>query len=95
MFPIVLTFAITFGVVVLKLIESFTEIQKARVGASGGSLREIESLRSEVANLKSQIDSLRETSTQYDLSFDSALQQAERRIEKVEREQMQIQRVGM
>jgi hypothetical protein len=43
------------------------------------------SLRAEVEALRQEVRALRDTSTQYDLSFDSALQRMEKRIEGVER----------
>ena len=94
MFAIVLTLSITLGVLALKTIESFTEIQKARAGSSSGNPKEIEALRAEVANLTKQLNSLRDTATQYDMSFDSALQNFERRVEMIERDKSQIQRLG-
>jgi hypothetical protein len=42
-------------------------------------------LRAEVEALRQEIRSLRDTSMQYDLSFDTALQRMEKRIEGVER----------
>jgi hypothetical protein len=42
-------------------------------------------LRAEVEALRQEVRSLRDTSTQYDLSFDTALQRLEKRIEGVER----------
>lgn len=42
-------------------------------------------LRSEVEALRQEVRSLRDTSMQYDLSFDTALQRLEKRVEGVER----------
>jgi hypothetical protein len=42
-------------------------------------------LRASVEALQQEVRALRETSTQYDLSFDSALQRMESRMENVER----------
>ena len=94
MFAIVLTLSITLGVLALKSIESFTEIQKARASSRGGNPKELEALRAEVSNLTKQLSSLRDTTTQYDMSFDSALQNFERRVETIERDKTQIQRLG-
>jgi len=44
-----------------------------------------EDIRTEFATLRSEIRDLRDTSMQYDLSFDTALQQMERRVSKMER----------
>ncbi len=42
-------------------------------------------LRAEVEALRQEIRALRDTSMQYDLSFDTALQRLEKRVEGVER----------
>lgn len=42
-------------------------------------------LRAELAALRAEIHALRDTTTQYDLSFDTALQHMERRLSAVER----------
>ena len=42
-------------------------------------------LRAEVETLRQEVRSLRDTSMQYDLSFDTALQRMEKRVEGVER----------
>ena len=52
-----------------------------------GSAHDIEALRAEVAALRAQIMELRDTTTQYDLSFDTALQRMERRVEQMEQQQ--------
>jgi hypothetical protein len=44
-----------------------------------------EDIRTEFAALRSEIRELRDTSMQYDLSFDTALQQMERRMTHLER----------
>ena len=44
-----------------------------------------EDIRTEFATLRAEIRDLRDTTMQYDLSFDTALQQMERRVEKLER----------
>ena len=44
-----------------------------------------EDIRTEFATIRSEIRDLRDTSTQYDLSFDTALQQMEHRVNKIER----------
>jgi len=44
-----------------------------------------EDIRTEFATLRAEIRDLRDTSMQYDLSFDTAMQQMERRVNKLER----------
>ena len=44
-----------------------------------------EDIRTEFATVRAEIQDLRDTSMQYDLSFDTALQQMERRVNKIER----------
>ena len=41
-------------------------------------------LRSELEALRQEVRSLRDTSMQYDLSFDTALQRMEQRVERIE-----------
>lgn len=50
-----------------------------------GRLIMAEDIRTEFATLRSEIRDLRDTTMQYDLSFDTALQQMERRLSKIER----------
>ncbi len=94
-FPIFLAFVITFGILSHKAIEAFVEVRKGKASLGVGNTQEFEALRAEVAALKQQLSSLHETTTQYDISFDAALQRMERRVERVESERKQIQRVGM
>lgn len=56
-------------------------------------------LRSELEALRQEVRSLRDTSTQYDLSFDTALQRMEQRVVGVERsvqtiQAQDVQRIG-
>src|SRR5437899_1818953 len=44
-----------------------------------------EDIRTEFATVRAEIRDLRDTAMQYDLSFDTALQQMERRINRIER----------
>jgi len=44
-----------------------------------------EDIRAEFAAVRAEIRDLRDTSMQYDLSFDTAMQQMERRMNKLER----------
>jgi len=48
-------------------------------------------VKSEIEALRQEIRSLRDTTTQYDISFDSALQRMESRVEGVERQVRSIQ----
>ena len=43
-------------------------------------------IRAEFASVRAEIKSLRETAMQYDLSFDTSLQQLERRLAQTERQ---------
>lgn len=43
-----------------------------------------DSLRATVDQLRAEVRSLRDTTTQYDMSFDSALQRIERRVDSLE-----------
>jgi hypothetical protein len=43
-----------------------------------------ESLRASVDQLRAEVRSLRDTTTQYDMSFDTALQRIERRVDSLE-----------
>ncbi|MCW3100699.1 MAG: hypothetical protein JWL77_6317 [Chthonomonadaceae bacterium] len=52
-----------------------------------GSVQDVEALRAEISALRTQIMELRDTTTQYDLSFDTALQRMERRVEQMEQQQ--------
>ena len=60
---------------------------KAQQQGSGG--QEVALLRQELAALREEVHSLRDTSTQYDLSFDTALQRMEQRVAHVEQQQRQ------
>ena len=44
-----------------------------------------EAIKAEFASVRAEIHSLRDTSMQYDLSFDTSLQQMERRLAQAER----------
>ena len=48
-------------------------------------------LRAEVEALRQEVRSLRDTSTQYDLSFDTALQRMEQRVTGIERKTLSAQ----
>ena len=48
-------------------------------------------VRAELEALRHEVRSLRDTSMQYDLSFDTALQRMEQRVERMERGALPIQ----
>ncbi len=56
-----------------------------RASAPVGSSREIVSLREELEATRQELRDLRDTSTQYDISFDTALGRVESRVSHVER----------
>ena len=45
-----------------------------------------EQIRAEFASVRAEIQALRDTSMQYDLSFDTAMQQMEQRLSRMERQ---------
>jgi hypothetical protein len=55
-------------------------IQRGDLNGTTGS-QDIRALRDEVAELRKQLNELRETSTAYDLSFDTALRRIEHQVE--------------
>jgi hypothetical protein len=67
--------------------------------SSEGAQKEMAVLREEMAALKQQVASLRDTTTDYDLSFDTALQNMEQRVGRLEQKQQQQehqqQRIGV
>jgi signal transduction histidine kinase len=85
------------------IIEMLKNINKTRVemaqlraqqqlGNTNGS--EIRELREEVRHLREELKGLQDTTTQYDISFDSALQRMERRVETIEQKERQ-QQIGI
>lgn len=87
------------GTAVVKIFETMArsrvEIAQLRAGqqTSVQNSSELIALREEVRTLRDELSSLRDTATQYDMSFDSALQRIDRRVEQVE--QTQRQQIGM
>ena len=67
---------------------------KAQQQVGGNAAPEVAALRQEVSALRQELHSLRDTSTQYDMSFDTALQRVEQRIGRIEQNQPQQQKVG-
>jgi hypothetical protein len=65
------------------------EMAQLRAGqqSTAGLGNELAAMRDELTTLRQQVSELRDTSTQYDLSFDHALQRIERRVEQVEQQQ--------
>ena len=49
---------------------------------------EMAALRQEVTTMKEELRSLRDTTTQYDMSFDTALQRVEQRMSHLEQQQI-------
>jgi len=85
--PVIVMFAFLFGGgPMVKMFTSWNETRleimrlKMQATSSDGN----SSLRAEVEQLRAQVNSLRDTTTQYDLSFDTALQQMEQRMRNVE-----------
>ncbi len=91
--PIVIIFLIFGGgSVVSKMWSSYnnTRIEIARIKAdsqanTAGGGREAERLRAEIAALRDEVRSLRDTSMQYDISFDTALNRMDARMLHLER----------
>jgi hypothetical protein len=52
-------------------------------------------LRGAIDSLREEVRSLRDTTTQYDMSFDSALQRMERRVEGLERRVNEVEPNGV
>jgi NhaP-type Na+/H+ or K+/H+ antiporter len=65
------------------------EIKTQRQAAIQGNIEK------EFASIRAEIQALRETTMQYDLSFDSALQRVERRLDALERIRMEPQNVTL
>ena len=57
---------------------------RAQQGSSAAAAGELQALRTEVAELRREVTALRDTSTQYDLSFDTALERTDQRIARLE-----------
>src|SRR5262249_47261873 len=80
------------GSVVTRIVESINETRKemaqlrAQQQGTAGMGAELAAVRDELATLRQQVSELRDTATQYDLSFDHALQRLERRVEQVEQQ---------
>lgn len=87
------------GSALVKLVESRNrtriELAQLRSQQQGGEglQREVHALRDELAMMRQQLHELKDTTTQYDLSFDTALQRIDRRVTTIEQESQQ-QRLG-
>jgi septal ring factor EnvC (AmiA/AmiB activator) len=100
--PIIVMFFFIFGGsgFVLDLIKNInkTRVELAELRAQqlkdAATQQEVAALREEMNTLKTQVESLRDTTTQYDLSFDTALQRMEQRVNHLE-QQPQQQRIGL
>lgn len=86
--------AVTFfgvsGGVIMEFIKHRSRIAQLKLEARGqvAGAAAVEAVRQE---LRTEMQALRDTATQYDLSFDSALQRMERRIEGMERKIQEIE----
>ncbi len=84
------------GGLVVKIVEDMnkTRLEMARLRAQNQSLAaggsDVTALREEVALLRKEMHDLRDTTTQYDLSFDTALQRLESRVNQIEQQRQQI-----
>lgn len=83
------------GGMMVKIFETMSrsrvEIAQLRAGqqTSASNSQEIGALREEVRMLREELRTTRDTTSQYDLSFDTALQRMERRVEHIEQQQRQ------
>lgn len=85
--PVIVMFAFLFGGgAMVKMFTSWNEtrLEIMRLKMQGQSSDGNSGLRAEVDSLRAQVNSLRDTTTQYDLSFDTSLQQMEQRMRMVE-----------
>ena len=65
------------------------ELEKIRARqGSEGTVQDSDELRAELNALKEQVLALRDTTTKFDLSFDSALDSMEERMKRVEERQL-------
>ena len=80
--PGIVAMIMVFGVPMVAIITSHKRKMlemKLRASNTGD-----ESLRMAVESLRAEVRSLRDTSTQYDVSFDNAMQRLERRVDSLE-----------
>lgn len=70
----------TGGGVATELIKSRTRLAEKRMDAGHGTAADTSAIK----QLREEIKSLRDTTLQYDLSFDTALQRMEQRVERLE-----------
>lgn len=75
------------GVISIPLVAIMTYHRRkmAEIDARRGS-GIAEAVRADIDGLRAEVRSLRDTSMQYDLSFDTSLQRLEQRVERIERE---------
>ncbi len=72
------------AVVLIVLITTIGRVLGGRHHDGGGSSARVTQLEAEVKRLQTELTELRETTTRYDVSFDSALQRLERRLADAE-----------
>ncbi len=88
------------GTMVVKMLENMnrTRVELAQLRAQQqtgeGSQREIQALRDELRIVREQLGDLKETATEYDISFDTSLQRMERRVAMLEQVNQEQQRLG-
>ncbi len=83
------------GSALVKLLENRNrtriELAQLRSQQQGGEglQREVHALRDELAMVREQLRDLKDTTTQYDISFDTALQRMDRRMGIIEQDNQQ------
>lgn len=83
------------GTAMVKLFENMNrtriDLAQLRTQQQGGEglQREIHALRDELTMVREQLRELKDTTTQYDISFDTALQRIDRRVTNIEQENQQ------
>lgn len=75
-----------FFTIILSLIWTHHRRKMYELQKRGGDVN-TQAIRAEFVAIREEMRALRDTTTQYDLSFDSALQQVERRLALIERKQ--------
>lgn len=84
--PIILVFSIPIIAIITHHRRKMMELQLQQRQPASDMM-----LHNEINALRSELNSLKDTTTQYDLSFDTALQRMEQRVEGVERQVRAVQ----